>query len=139
MCLKLFPSVLFATFWCFFNHQSMAQIQWHNSDTTSIVRRDTGWVVFSRLELGQKFKKIKNPFTNIKFRFQSTCQEHWRVGSSIREEIFLHLLHPFLAWDMIWVIFSPFVLGSTQLLHHFLGYNKVAKKSKLWCHVLDFI
>ena len=35
--------------------------------------------------------------------------------------------------------FPPFLLGSTQLLHHFLVSKKVDKKSKLQCHVLDFM
>ena len=63
---------------------------------------------------------------------QLNCQ----VSISVREEIFLHQPLPFLAWDMIWVVFAPFVLGSTQLLQHFLGSKKVAKKSKLCYHVL---
>ena len=29
------------------------------------------------LELGQKFKKL-NPFTDVIFRFQSTCHYNWR-------------------------------------------------------------
>ena len=35
--------------------------------------------------------------------------------------------------------FPPFVLGFTQILHRFLGSKKVVKKSKLRCHVLDFM
>ena len=33
----------------------------------------------------------------------------------------------------------PFVLGSTQLLHHFLGSKKVAKNRNVRYHVLDFM
>ena len=32
---------------------------------------------------------------------------------------------------------APFVIGSTQLRHYFLGSKKVAKRLKLRCHVLD--
>ena len=39
---------------------------------------DTVWVVFAKFRNWSKIKKKLNPFTDVIFRFQSTCHYNWQ-------------------------------------------------------------
>ena len=73
-----------------------------------MIRKVRTWYgsFLSHLELSQKFKNFKNPFTDVIFRFQSTCNYNWQ--GQRRQDILLHEVRPFLAPDTIWVVL-PFL------------------------------
>ena len=71
----------------------------------------------SHLELDQKLKKIKNPFTDVIFRFHSTCNYNWR-GQNIYQRGYIPSgTAPVFGPGHNMGRFALFVLGSTQILH----------------------
>ena len=78
---------------------------------------------FSHLELGQKLKKLKS-FYGCKI--QVSVQLSLKLpGHNIRQRGDIPSSNvPVFGLGNDMGHFSPFVLGSTQLLHHFLGSKK---------------
>ena len=72
---------------------------------------------FSHLELGQNFKILKNHFTDVIFRFHSTCLYNWQGRHICQKGYILSWTAPIFGLGHNMGRFASFVLGSTQLLH----------------------
>ena len=137
MCLKLFPSILFATFPWFFNHRFMAHVQWHNYDTKIIRSRDTVWVFYYPFRTWSKIKKKSfyrckiqvSVYLSLKLSVQHICQKGDTPSSTA----------PVFGLGHDMGRFCPFCTRIYTTSASFLGSKKVAKKTKIWCHVLDFM
>ena len=66
----------------------------------------------SHLELSQKLK-IKNPFTDVIFMFQSTCHYNWRVQHIFQQGDIPSWTAPIFSLGHDMGRFALFVLGST--------------------------
>ena len=97
---------------------------------------DHSWNVFLALD---NLVKTKKPFTAGDITHLDIWHIFFRLRRPVIGYIFRLKLCLFLAGEIISDILAPLVPEPTQFLQHFLGSKKVPKKTKMWCHVLNFM